>query len=101
MEKKLIAALIVASTLVAPLTGCAPSSSIGHIFEPDGQKSVDPSPSVSVKNLYGKADPDDVAILCVEGSAFLYVWKGDIQKGGPSLARFVEQDTTCAPEPAE
>ena len=45
----------------------------------------------------GHADIDRASIVCVEGTAFLYIYSGikHSRQGGPSIERFKEQDATC------
>jgi hypothetical protein len=38
-----------------------------------------------------------IAIACIDGSAFLYLWEDGHYKGGPAVTRFPEQDESCQP----
>jgi hypothetical protein len=58
---------------------------------------VQTSSKVKVIPVQGSAlEPTKVSIVCVEGSAFLYVDRDVAYRGNPSLARFAEQDAACA-----
>ena len=50
---------------------------------------------ISVQGDTRSVTPSDIAIICVEGSAFLYINKDVAYTGNPTLARFTEQDAKC------
>ena len=90
------ATIAAASIALIALTGCQPESA--------DQGNKEPSPigakhgsSIGIKKLIGDKTPDNISIVCVDGSAFLYVYSSGIREGGPSIARSPEQDQICKP----
>lgn len=98
MKKKLITALCAAAVLVGTLTGCVPGQieRVGNASSDGaGTDPVPPDLKMTITEVGNDAMPNDVAVLCVDGSAFLYVWTRIDRGGGPAISRFTEKDVTC------
>lgn len=104
LRRGLAAALLLALPM---LSGCSTIEESGDpttIDASDGGGEVDQSSGeVDVVVVAGTESPDLTSIICVEGSAFLYVesWERHSGRsterfpGGPSTERFPEQDHRC------
>lgn len=104
MTLKIRRAAVLAAVAVLALSACVTSSPSGgpetsQTASPHGEtpeERVDVK-RVEVQELTGEGERQQVSILCVDGIAFLYVWEKRNHGGGPSIARFPEQDDTCTP----
>ena len=86
--------LIVLCALVLGLSAC---SGGGQPPEPSTVEETRTSADVSYVRIAGDSVPGSIVVMCVEGSAFLYVYASEtsFKQGGPALSRFPEQDETC------
>lgn len=93
-----VSTAFVAVSLLA-LTGCSSESTTpdDSSSEPAKGESDVKVQELSVDGGGGHADIDRASIVCVEGTAFLYIYSGimNSRQGGPSIERFKEQDATC------
>lgn len=92
-------AVLLAALALPVLAGCAPE--VTPQAPADTEKTVAESTDnhdVTIEKIVGNAEPDNVSVLCVDGSAFLYVERAALSyNSGSSLARFSEQDEICSP----
>jgi hypothetical protein len=86
------------ATLGIALSACTQPASydVEGTDEPSATAPAADNKPVQVKKLVGDGVPRDTSIVCVRGSAFLYVYTDGGNDGGPAIARFPEQDDTCA-----
>lgn len=86
--------LAVLCTLALGLSACSGSS---EPSEPSTVEETRTSADVSYVRIAGDSVPGSIVVMCVEGSAFLYVYASEnsFKQGGPALSRFPEQDETC------
>lgn len=91
LRLKAVAGLLLMLGLLAGCAGQTSGSTPGEL----GQ--VSDGHSVTVERIVGRGsvEPDHISIVCVDGSAFLYVWTAAGRGGGPTIARFLEKDETC------
>lgn len=99
--KRTCTAAVLATAAVAALTGCQTSSSneTPGPVEPTNVE-VPTDHEMTVEDLHDNdeddTDIDRASIVCVDGSAFLYVYTSSyFKQGGPSIERFPEQDASC------
>lgn len=88
------AALLVAGALALGLSACSGGD---EPPEPSTVEETRTSADVSYVRIAGDSVPGSIVVMCVEGSAFLYVYASEtsFKQGGPALSRFPEQDETC------
>jgi hypothetical protein len=100
-----IGGIVISMALQASYSDTVDTSSLSSAIRENSEESLssaplakpsDPEPLITVKYLEGRDKPESISILCVEQSAFLYVWSSSYQKGGPSIERFPEQDASCS-----
>jgi hypothetical protein len=85
------------AALCAIALGLSACSGGGEPPEPSTVEETRTSADVSYVRIAGDSVPDSIVVMCVEGSAFLYVYASEtnFRQGGPALSRFPEQDKTC------
>lgn len=101
------AAFILTVAGLLALTGCGDMSA----EDTEAPASAEPSTvtttadhEVTVEDLHDNrandTNIDRSSIVCVDGSAFLYIYtSGYAKQGGPSIERFPEQDSSCDTQP--
>lgn len=104
MKRSTTASAFIAAGLLA-LTGCGPETA--DLAEP-GSATSESDHEITIENIQvdapaGYTDIHRASIVCVDGSAFLYVYSGreNSRQGGPSIERFAEQDSNCNTDPAK
>ena len=89
--------LVALCVLALGLSACSEGSKPPEPPAPSTIEESRTSADVSYVRIAGDSVPGSIVVMCVEGSAFLYVYASEssFKQGGPALSRFPEQDETC------
>lgn len=109
MKKDLLTAIVVfvfTIGLIIAVIGYSflfgfPKTTAGSQTNSAIKESTTTKSKISIKNAYNAGKPESnkkpgrIDIICVDGSAFLHVYSGSSNAGGPAVTRYPEKDATC------